>query len=55
MSGIAVLIGLSFLAGFGFALGIVAAWEVVILAGGKGRHIALTLACVSECQRTEGP
>ncbi|MCU0898959.1 MAG: hypothetical protein MUC82_00525 [Cypionkella sp.] len=54
MSGLAVVIGLSFLAGFGFALG-VAAWEVVILAGCKGRHIALTLARVSECQRTEAP
>lgn len=55
MSGIAVLIGLSFLAGFGFALGVAAAWAVVILAGGKGRYIALTLARVSDCQRTEAP
>ena len=44
-----------FLAGFGFAMGVAAAWEVLILARGKGRYIALTIAPVSECERTEAP
>lgn len=55
MIALSVLIGTSFLAGFGFALGIAAAWEIVILAGGKGRYIALTMARVSESRRTETP
>lgn len=53
MTEIISLIGSAFLTGFGFAMGLAAAWEVLILAGGKGRHVALTICRVGAARRAD--